>query len=249
MKTYMKTLIALSGGLDSTYLLYKYLQQRSNEEIHTFYADLSSVKEFNEFPYKDSAKVEKWAQGKILHYFLSEQAIPIQHHVVKLFSFADGDWVTPTVIKAAAEFVNEGGFDKFLFARSWENTTTKTGNTKHQEIWRAITKNPMIWPLQDWNEGRAHALANLPPKLKKYTVPCNKPKQGKDQSIEVCNACAKCHRTKDAQRLLDEGVEPDVVYDYQLRLKAAGPYYGMKIIMNKDYYSSPPDHHRLSKWE
>lgn len=239
-----KTLLALGSGLDSTYLLYT-LAKDTDEIIHCFQMDCSKVNEGNGLVYKELHSAEKRA-GKDIVAWISKNIRSVTREIVKVNAMQPGEWLTPAALRVGAKLVKD--FDRMVTGRTWENTTIKSSSMRHQELWTSFNTNkPLVWPLMGMGHGRAHALAFLPKELLDLVSPCQKSKIV-NKVVTRCNTCPKCIRTNEARDLLDSGVDPNIVYDYQLKKKGAGPYSKESPIFDEKYYKPPPSIHNLSKW-
>lgn len=119
-------------------------------------------------------------------------------------------------------------YDQFVYGRTLENTNRPGQEERgawYQEWWRRNRPRggcEMLTPLVTENRGRPHALYDLPPALVVLTLSCI------DPNPFPCGKCEKCNLTADAKQMLARGVNPDAIFSYQLKMRNAGPYVGMR---------------------
>lgn len=235
----MKTLMAFSGGLDSTYLAFKILSATDNE-LHLFWMDLANVMhevkgETVSF-YGEQIEAERIAIPRILEWF-EKNLRPVTFEVVtdirnrkppKEYPEGNGrGWRVLPMLRKAAEIVNQDGFDRFVYAKSPENIRSEGHQERdvyRQQWWTGhVDKATFETPLIEWWHGRPHAIQALPQDLRALTIGCNRASVRNGEPVS-CGTCDKCALTKETEKLLTAGGDADVVLDYLLRLRKAGPY-------------------------
>ncbi len=236
----MKTLLALSGGLDSTYLAFEILS-KTDEELHCFFMDLRNVME--ETPeglrpyYNDLNDAEVIAAPRVIDW-LAKNVRPVWFEVTSQVKYeAPPDdfpkgtarsWRVYPMLKYAARVVTECGFDRFIYGKSPENIRSPDWKDRadwYQKWWKenapagTTFETPLI---RKW-QGRPHALAALPRDLLALVLTCNDPLVIDGQPL-ACGLCDKCMLTLSASRMLADGVNPNGILEVLLQRRKAGDY-------------------------
>lgn len=221
----MNTLIALGGGLDSTFLLYELLKD-TDDIVHGLFCDLSTVqyddKRAARDVWKASAIAETIAVRRICEWF----AAHVRPFVCQtIFVESSAEARAPTVMREAAKMA--AGFDRFIFGRAADQMCTPRNPPYYRKLWAesAPAGIPMEWPLVDRNQGRPHALVALPPELTALTISCNEPDIAGGLPVP-CGSCPKCYQTAKAKEMLAGGMTPDQAQDWIMRAVGAGQYHG-----------------------
>jgi 7-cyano-7-deazaguanine synthase in queuosine biosynthesis len=232
--------MAFSGGLDSSYLAYRTLED-VDDELHLFWLDLSAIthetSNGTESFYQDLVPAENITAPKVIDW-LTKNVRPVTYEVVKDVTYQrepkdfpgggnSRGWRVFTMLKAAASIAKRDDCDRFIYGKSPENIRTLGWEVREQWYQKWWTKNvPGVAfekPLLDWWHGRPHALAALPKPLRALILTCNTPLIVNGQPV-ACGGCDKCYLTAESERMLSQGMKPDVILDYLLRLRKAGPY-------------------------
>lgn len=234
----MKTLMAFSGGLDSTYLAWKILTQ-TNDTLRLFWMDLSHVTYDTpngpERYYHDLLPAENIIAPRVAIWLTANvrpvtfQIIHDVRHDPEPKDFPGGTsrgWRVIPMLKTAAGLM--AGFDRFVYAKSPENIRTPNQPARdawYQKWWKenAPAGTTFETPLIAAWQGRPHALKFLPADLLRILLTCNRPKIV-DGEPRDCGKCDKCWLTAESKRLLAQGIDPDAALDQCLRLRRAGPY-------------------------
>lgn len=221
----MKTLIAVGGGLDSTWLLWELLAQTA-DDVTALYCDLSAVQYNDPRAIKDFWKASAVAEQIAVNrsgQWLASNVRPFTLQIIPVTSSTDAR--APTVIRVAAGLA--AGFDRFILGRAPEQMCTPKNTPYYQKIW---TQNApagilMQWPLVDRNQGRPHAMVALPAALQSLTISCHDPSVAAGDPVRD-GTCAKCFVTDECRRLLGLGVSPDEILDLIKKKVGAAPYHG-----------------------
>lgn len=235
-----KTLVAFSGGLDSTALLFRLLKE-TDEIVSTFWMDLAHItyqdKSGRTVPYNHELIPSERVVGQRVIDWLSKNIRPVNLEIVEGVKYepepadyplgTSRGWRVLPMLKVAAKIVNRDGLDRFVYGKSPENL--RTANQAARDAWYrqwwqdnapgTTFETPLI---ERW-EGRPHHLQLLPSELRAIVLTCNAPKIV-DGEPEICGNCEKCHLTAESERLLKDGVSADMVLDFLLRRRRAGPY-------------------------
>jgi len=235
----LKTLIAISGGLDSTLLL-KILADAGHQVV-AFYMDLSKVKcEGSPDPdfYSKVVPFELDAARNVVNWFAGRgtpitmlDPYPIKYTPPPEDYPTSGNsrsWRVFPMLQAAAHLAQLYKCEKFVYGKTLENQ--RSADWEVREIW-----NRKWWaenaigveyetPLIDLRIGKPHAIYELPSGLIEHCLSCDTPKFGKP-----CGECTKCEMVKTTRDLLHQGCQPGMIFDYLLRLRNAGPYIGNRV--------------------
>lgn len=235
------TLLAFTGGADSSYLAHKILRE-TNENLRLFWMDLRHLqfdtpdgpKPFYERMLAAEAivapRVAKW---------LSDNVRPVPLEIVTDVKYLpeppdypsdiSRQWRSIPMLKTASAIMHRDGLKgRFIYGRSAENTRNPhrlTVDAWYQEWWKenAPKGTKFEQPLIDLWHGRPHALTAIPRELMPLVLTCNNPPMVNGEPVS-CETCQKCRLTAESRRLLDDGVSPDVILDFLLRKRRAGPH-------------------------
>lgn len=229
----MNTLLAWSGGLDSTLILHRLLTQ-SDDTVHCFYLDLSTV-EYTDPRAKAGFFADICAAEKIVlpqaAAWLSGNARSFTYEVISVTSINEDEWMTPTVVRRAATLVS--GYDRFIMGRSIENDYIHDGKKSapwYRQLWKDLAPagKSMEWPLVTLGQGRAHAVFELPTDLKALLISCPKPTIVSGNP-KACGNCYKCRLTADAESMRVSGSTVENVQKYLLKRQGVGGYVGSAL--------------------
>jgi hypothetical protein len=231
----MKTIIAFSGGLDSTYGLWKVLSQTTDDVTAVF------INTENMDPsLRTHYDLRGWGVAKVA------EVIPIISWLqqnIRSFTFVDQQFTTDYVVRGfgninnfqtyvaryALPQINSGSYDRLVIPSEKENDGFSNGGTIEvrrpgsiaaQEIFVSqATRGSIEFPLIDSNYTQANALLELPSELLSLTDICNV----NDQSY-------KCQKRRWFQEQLDQGNTPAQVWDnyYANCTPVAGKWFSMK---------------------
>jgi len=217
-----KTCISITGGVDSTYILYKTLSE-TQDEVTAFHIDFTELT-----PEVNSVNLEKMSAQNVVNWlktnvrdFTFENILATSKEDMKYYS-------TREALKKAENYINSG-FDKFLFARAIEDTETgnPTGNMAFFNNLKNIYPSKIYAPLRENNLGKAHAVASLPKALYNITLKCGKCTV-ENGVMTPCGRCLfKCKYVKLCEDKLNLGWTPDAICDYYMKVARRGQYRGL----------------------
>jgi 7-cyano-7-deazaguanine synthase in queuosine biosynthesis len=241
-----KSLVLFSGGLDSTYVLYKLLSETDDEvtaitfqrdydsELYVAYPPLN----FTRLP-KLIAELKKIRNfNHIMKTVTEEEMNPNTDHTYTYF------------ISYAAPFLNDGTYDRIVTGRTAEQWDKKVQvadfktidgsptNVAATRLFRNIVTRGEVWnPLQKnvWHENfnKWHAFYYLPQNLYRLTFSCNRPiavDYGKD--IQACGNCYKCLWDEKVEELISLGFTATMIDEWR---KNKAYYYGSENPSHKIY--------------
>ena len=251
----MKTLLAFSGGLDSSFLAWWTLAFKK-DELHCFFMDLADVTyDTPEGPkpyYNDLNAAEKIAAPRVIEW-LNNNVRPVTFEItdevkyeVPPEDFPKGtarSWRVYPMLKYAARIVTERGFDRFIYGKSPENIRSEDWKLRrdwYQKWWKENAPEGTTFetPLIRRHQGRPHALLLLPEELLPLVLTCNDPGIV-DGNPVACGHCDKCMLTVEAKQLLP-GLKynPDPVLEILLQRRKAGDYIGNESIRGDHRYGA-----------
>jgi hypothetical protein len=188
----MKTFVSLSGGMDSTYLLWKLLSE-TTDEITALHVDLGGLYvrtrikydirsfAFDEDATDNLAKVEAiatWLKANVRDFNLVIEPISTDYMVRGVGSPNN----PPAYItRYAVQHINDGTFDRICLSNEWENdgaanggtvTTRRNGAWVAHEIFVAEAQRGRIdFTLLDMDYNQAYALSEMPESLRSIVWP------------------------------------------------------------------------------
>ena len=219
-----KTCISITGGLDSTYLLYKTLSE-TQDEVTAFHVDFTELT-----PEVNSANLEKMSAQNVVNWlktnvrdFTFENIVAVSKEDMKYYS-------TKEALKQGQKYL-EKGFDKFLIGKAVEDNRkvvkSPTGNNAFIKQLKETFLNKVFMPLVELNQGKPHAIANLPKNLYNITLKCGKCTI-ENGRVTPCGSCTfKCKYVAFCEEKLNDGWTSDKVLDYYMKVTRRGPYVGL----------------------
>jgi 7-cyano-7-deazaguanine synthase in queuosine biosynthesis len=232
-----KSLVLFSGGLDSTYILYKLLSETDDEitaitfqrdydsELYVAYPPLN----FLRLPtlIEELRKIRNFSH--IMKTVTEEEMNPDTDHTYTYF------------ISYAAPFLNDGTYDRIVTGRTAEQWDKKVQVADHKTIdgsptnvaatrlFRKLVTRGEVWnPLQKnvWHQNfnKWHAFYSLPQNLYRLTLSCNRPIAIDDGTWnESCGQCYKCLWDEKVAELIGYGYTAEQIDDWR---KTKAYYYG-----------------------
>jgi 7-cyano-7-deazaguanine synthase in queuosine biosynthesis len=234
-----KSLVLFSGGLDSTYVLYKMLSETDDEiTAITFQRDYDSEL-YVAYPPLNFVRLPKLIEElrKIRNFNHSiktvteEEMNPNTDHTYTYF------------ISYAAPFLNDGTYDRIVTGRTAEqwNKFVKVSDEKiikgsptniaATRLWRNTVTRGEVWnPLQNnaWHTdfNRWHVNYYLPSNLYKLTLSCNRPISVDDGTWnKSCGQCYKCLWDEKVTELIELGFTSEMIDNWR---KDKAYYYGSR---------------------
>ena len=211
-----KTLVAVSGGLDSSYVLWKLLSA-TDDEVSPIYFDQSYVVNAQRSYQPDLSVIQTRKVKSILGWVSSNvrSLQPLRTHVVN--SPVANDSSSTYYIRVVAQYINDGSYDRVAFgwgARRQNGagiTTPDTNSGKTHQIYKdlmqTLTGNSSnLWfPITEWNANTFKIVSELPSELFNISYSCIKPVIADDGNINECGECWKCHWKYLVKYKVDEG--------------------------------------------
>lgn len=196
----MKALLALSGGLDSTYVAWKWLTENPHGHLVMFHVDLYHAAE-------DRLEAEKAAVENILNYFHSQGLNNFTYLGNTIFSYGKLPRITIKDIQIVAMFkaiiLKTPRFQRInTVLLSWHK-----GEVNREDINRGHRVKTMFKALEVGREiklefpiehkTRKEMVEEMPLPLRRLVSSCRKPKEGKP-----CYTCKTC------REYIQEGIRP-----------------------------------------
>ena len=240
----MKTLITFSGGLDSTYSLWKLLSETS-DEVTAVFINVENIEpglalryDLRAFSGSDSttaAIAAQWLQTNVRSFNFVSQPFDASH-VVRGVGNANSPQTY--IARYAIPRINSGEFDRLICTSEKENdgwsnggsiNSRRPGSVAAREIFVAgATRGSIEFPLITSNYTQANAIAEMPSALMDIVALC-----------PVENDGYKCMKKRWFQNLLDQGKTPAQCYDiwYQKCTSYQNKWFTMKTWL----YDVAPD--------
>ena len=228
----MRTLMGFSGGLDSTYVLWKLLTTTNHQitVVHiNFDSELASIqypnyrfggyddpcsKKIAAIKKKKMLKVLDWLRSNVRSFNYQELEVE-ERYLSKDLPNCSNSFMS----FYAAEQINENLFDKIVFSMEKENDGSSlsfsiNGSTTAYRIFYNIAKRGSIsFPLLDMNYHQGYAIKELPKDLYKLTRSCNHI----DEFGNECNVCFKCRKREYFSAQLNNGKTLTEIYDQYIK--------------------------------
>jgi 7-cyano-7-deazaguanine synthase in queuosine biosynthesis len=199
-----KTLVLFSGGLDSTYVMYKLLSETEDEITAVLLETangstnkISSPKDQNRHVLNIVNELKKIRDFDyvVKQVWDDEYDEEVMNHYYTYF------------VAYAAPFINSKTFDRLVTGRTWEQFNKKLVETEDKRIGNPsyfatirlmtkLTRRGYLWnPLitHDFHDhfNRWHVFKYLPDNLKTKTFSCNSPIKTEEKN-KPCKECYKC---------------------------------------------------------
>lgn len=204
----MKTIMSFSGGLDSTYMLYKTLKE-TDDEVYAFYLDMMDCPgtSFMHKQYMEQVcamKVAQWMNDNVRPFKFDIYDVGQKFFYEKLPMME--------ALYFAIPYLNENLYDRFLMAWSAEDCGT-FGQEVRNAMWyrfeQHATRGKMEFPLLEQDIGRLEQYLKLP----KEVIPL----MGDCASINVdgtkCGSCQKCKVKTRYFKQYEEGMSVKEILD------------------------------------
>ena len=216
-----KTCISITGGVDSTYLLYKTLSE-TQDEVTAFHVDFTELT-----PEVNSANLEKMSAQNVVNWLKSNVRGFKFENIVAISKEDMRYYATREALKQGQKYI-ENGFDKFLIAKIYGDIgRSTTGNLAFINTLKNNFPTKVFTPLRDIKQGKPHAIVNLPKELYNITLKCGKCTI-ENGIMTPCGKCTfKCKYVAFCEEKLNDGWTPDKVLDYYMKVNRHGPYVGL----------------------
>ncbi len=228
----MKTILFFSGGMDSTYVLYKLLTE-TDDVVRAVY-------------------LRKPVGTNFRIPLMTEDQLPLLNSLVtELKAIRDFEFVVHDIetsneelrhwylqaVTYAAPLLNSGEFDRMSTGRTWEQHDQKCfiGSTfvgtpsemAVQKLWDRDVTQGVLWnPLEthEYHQDfcRAHALTHLPTEIQALTTSCHYPVVTAN-SATPCGNCHRCLWDEKVKEMMLAGYNTDQINVYR---KLKGLQYG-----------------------
>lgn len=238
----MKTLLSFSGGLDSTYVLWKLLKT-TDDEITAMNIDfrLSKVAiniQVEHCGYQEIAgrDIVSWLKRNVRDFTYIEHkaydTLPDEENVIYF-------------IRRAIPWLNAAKYDRICVGLQYDETGIEVmakdpgerRGVDRRKVMNNIfseAKRGELWiPMETWREAKPHAVASLPKDLLDMVVTCVNPSIGQNGNITDCGSCFRCLYVEKIQHMLGNGMTPDNVLDWRINegIKT-GVWRGIRQVIN-----------------
>lgn len=228
----MKSLIAISGGVDSTYVLWKMLTE-TDDEITAVFFDFSQITD-NMLTEKDINRINQL--NVLINRLKSIRNFSFIHHVA-----ASGE-IVPQIahkllfaITYAAPYINDGTYDRLISGASYEDKSQKVvphlnmtpAYYAEKRLTKMFSRGSYWAPLVDdsWHNhySRDIALRTLPTNILECAIllSCVKPIYNEQLNIkgERCHDCGRCLLNDVTLTMIDQGKTSEEIFEWR-RMKS-----------------------------
>jgi hypothetical protein len=209
----MRTLVAFSGGLDSTYILWKLLKE-SDKQITAMFLDTRYMINCNlgQAPVEEQSVYLEVAIERIVSYL---QNIRHFEYVKKnVYSFLPDERLCVHFARYAANQINLGNYDEAMHGEQ-SRRSGRLAYAATVAFSQIADISKFTCPLRPtiWNKWTSHQLQELPIELSNLTISCQMPRVSVDGNINQCGTCAKCVRGSFVGLKLSEGIDADAIIE------------------------------------
>ncbi len=224
----MKSLVAISGGVDSTYVLWKLLTETDDDITAVFFdfsqVDVDMLTEKNaDKKYQVEVLIDRLKAIRdftyIYHVATREEIVPqLQHKLL----FA---------IKYAASFINDGTYDRLVSGASYEDKSQKIvphlsmtpAYYAEKRLAKLFTRGTYWAPLVDdsWHNhySRDIALRNLPESILECALlmSCRYPSYDEKLTLKgsKCGSCGRCLLNDTTSAMIDNGLTSQEIFEWR----------------------------------
>ena len=224
----MRTLVSFSGGLDSTYVLWKLLTT-TEDEVTACFLDARYVTEDNAgglaIPAHRHLYQEICADNVVN--WLKANTRPFNFYKKNIYSMQDDEILVVWFARYAAGLANENKYDRFITGAHPSANAPNGGlraRVEHGEFNKLAKRGSYEHPLTiygdddlvvvpPWRLDISQQMVETPSALQDLTVSCLNATSGEGTQIVSCGTCFKCLRNKFVRSRLSEGATPSVVYE------------------------------------
>jgi hypothetical protein len=229
----MKTLVLLSGGMDSTYILWKLLTETDDE--------ITALRVYTPEGYALTRPKNYWLESSLVMEKQAAPAVAARLADIRPFAFVEVP-VTPTeadlhatrghaATVQGAIYAKDNAMDRVCYGREGVHLSLGRGIPHWEErlaLHNAIAPTVSFEaPLIDWYQCKAHGYQNLPADVISLTASDCRRAILVDGQYTFCNVCWGCRRKEDIETVLASGVTADAWMDRYLRLRGTGIYQGI----------------------
>ena len=195
-----KTLCSLSGGRDSSYLLWKVLTETKDKvtAVHFDFSPIDSV-----FAMREEAESVACAQ---IVAWLRARIRTFDYRIVPIERFTEDGWHSLELVFYAAPLVNVGEFDRVMGGWTHQDSSPARGGVRERVMEKLFaklaTRGKFEWPLKKM--GKAHILQAMPTALEALCMSCENPETANGKVYE-CGDCRYCLLTEECKARLAKG--------------------------------------------
>jgi hypothetical protein len=248
----MKTLIAVTGGVDSTYALWKLLAT-TDEEITAIHFDSDYIDvwthRFKNLWSPRASVIQKRHLNDVIPW-LQENVRPFNYITrnIDTSKYVEGKYFAEYMGEYAVENINNGTYDKFVTGHckanegygsgSTSETVSKQGHYRMWELFKATAnRGELSFPLFDVVYDRSVALTSLPSDLAKLVCYCDDPHFNfETETLSDCDHCTKCALKYFYNGQIASGKTTEQIIDYvnQLSTGPNGTYVPQKYWLQSE---------------
>lgn len=262
----MKTIIAVSGGLDSTYTLWKLLMTTKDDvtailfNVGSLTREDSNRYDVRGFDPPGAFAIRVAQVQKIIDYLnantrpVTLRPTPLTPDILSKDNLTRPNNMQSILTNYGVAQLNSGALDKIAFATEHENdgfshggtvpsgdhTLRRPGNMVAEEIFQKdAMRGELSFPLLDMNYHQGHALSEMPAELTALTRSCWSDRD----TNQSCGVCFKCVKRKFFADQLAMGKTPGQITDYvSAKSSINGRWLSMKKWLGDEY----PDVYKLA---
>lgn len=260
----MRTIIPISGGLDSTYLLWKTLTETSDDVTAVFFQYNATnenriIYDLRAFNFTATNNICEGRCDQIVAWLRQNvRDFTYTKHMVDMSRFVPNQVQIPSCLEMyfvfmAIQMVNSNQMDQILSCFEKENDGFSNGGTTtvRQPSSTAVydyfvshaARGSIHFPLIQSNYNQAIAVKNLPSAIFNVTKSCDAPQE------QPCNVCFKCRKRNMICEKVDAGQTPEQVQAYidSKTITAGGKWVSMKYWIYPDTPQPYPEWD-MPKW-
>lgn len=225
----MNTIVLITGGVDSTYTLWKILTTTDENVTAVFFnsefynGDLSRTSPHYDVTIKMKnfiPPIIKWLNDNV-------RSFTFKKVNMNLSSYGNINCFSEYATRYAVEYINNGTYDKFVLSYEKENDGAAVRSGPNAAMYNSeslfalewfklnATRGEISFPLLDVEYNHSYAISELPKELFDMTYSCTVIDWDRDLKKYVeCGECFKCEKKKFFCEQLDLNKSPKQIQDY-----------------------------------
>ena len=209
-----KTLVSFSGGLDSTYIMWRLLSETDDEVTACFLDARLATPEKNGDHIPGFRHTHQQICAENVINWLRTNVRDCGFYKQNIYEIKDDELILIWFSRYSARLANQNKYDRFMdgLAGLLDGGLRKRIITgEYYKIANRGTYEQPIGVYGDWKIDIPHQMDQLPKELQELTISCLDVSLGEGRTLIPCGKCFKCHRNDYIRKHLKDGSLEDVL--------------------------------------